>query len=213
MGCLGHCVFLVLHLFAVLFGFVFLIVTIPLHLIFAVLISKREKQKISMSGTLKALFALIIVVILVVVAVQVNSRPKQVLPSPVAPKFVAIRKVEKPVETATPPKMNQNDENLTFDGKTLRIKNLNTYAWKNIEIQLNPVLPNGEHRLFFNKNIRSVQPNAVVTVRIEEFVDKNGIRFNPKTEIYSLLVTYDDPNGDEQDITWESAKAKAAFKR
>lgn len=34
LGCLGHCVFLLLHLAAVLFGLVGLIVTVPAHLIF-----------------------------------------------------------------------------------------------------------------------------------------------------------------------------------
>lgn len=36
IGCFGHLVFLFLHLMAILFGFVWLIITIPLHLIFTV---------------------------------------------------------------------------------------------------------------------------------------------------------------------------------
>jgi predicted PurR-regulated permease PerM len=40
-GCFGHCVFLFLHFLAVLFGFVGLLLTVPLHLIFAVMVSRR----------------------------------------------------------------------------------------------------------------------------------------------------------------------------
>lgn len=41
MGCLGHLIFCVLHVLAFLFGFFGLFITIPLHLIFAVLVSRR----------------------------------------------------------------------------------------------------------------------------------------------------------------------------
>jgi len=40
-GCLGHCCFCFLHLMAILFGFFSLLLTVPLHLIFAVMVSKR----------------------------------------------------------------------------------------------------------------------------------------------------------------------------
>lgn len=36
MGCLGHSIFFFLHAMAVLFGFVFLFVTIPLHVVASV---------------------------------------------------------------------------------------------------------------------------------------------------------------------------------
>jgi len=39
---LGHLIFLVLHFAAILFGFVFLFVTVPLHLIYSV--SRRRRR-------------------------------------------------------------------------------------------------------------------------------------------------------------------------
>ena len=41
IGCLGHVIFFCLHLLAVLFGLVGLIITIPLHLIFAAIVSGK----------------------------------------------------------------------------------------------------------------------------------------------------------------------------
>ncbi len=42
LGCFGHCMFMFLHFCAVLFGLVGLILTIPLHLIFAVMVSGKR---------------------------------------------------------------------------------------------------------------------------------------------------------------------------
>ena len=39
----GHVVFIVLHIVAIVFGFVFLIITIPAHLIYAAVSGKSEK--------------------------------------------------------------------------------------------------------------------------------------------------------------------------
>jgi len=43
VGCLGHLIFICLHVLAVLFGLVGLILTIPLHLIFAAIVSGKGK--------------------------------------------------------------------------------------------------------------------------------------------------------------------------
>lgn len=43
MGCLGHIVFLILHVLAFVFFFPALFVTIPLHLIYGVMVSRKKK--------------------------------------------------------------------------------------------------------------------------------------------------------------------------
>ena len=45
MGCLGHCVFMVLHVLALLFGFVLLFVTIPAHLIYCAIRSGNKRKR------------------------------------------------------------------------------------------------------------------------------------------------------------------------
>jgi len=42
LGCFGHCFFLFLHFMAVLFGFFGLLITIPLHLIFAATLASKK---------------------------------------------------------------------------------------------------------------------------------------------------------------------------
>lgn len=39
---MGHLIFIILHIIALIFGFVFLIVTIPAHLIYAAIGSKKR---------------------------------------------------------------------------------------------------------------------------------------------------------------------------
>ncbi len=41
MNCLGHMIFMFLHLLAILFGCGLLIITVPLHLIFAAVVQNR----------------------------------------------------------------------------------------------------------------------------------------------------------------------------
>lgn len=43
MNCLGHLIFMFLHLIAIMFGFVFLIVTVPGHLLFAAVTQKQRR--------------------------------------------------------------------------------------------------------------------------------------------------------------------------
>lgn len=42
---MGHLVFIILHIISVLFGFVFLIVTIPAHLIYGAVVSGRNRDR------------------------------------------------------------------------------------------------------------------------------------------------------------------------
>jgi hypothetical protein len=41
---MGHFIFIVLHLMAIAFGFVFLFLTVPLHIIYAAVKSKKPKN-------------------------------------------------------------------------------------------------------------------------------------------------------------------------
>ena len=45
---MGHLLFIILHVIAILFGFVFLIITIPLHLIYAA-VGKKNKPDLAQS--------------------------------------------------------------------------------------------------------------------------------------------------------------------
>lgn len=42
---MGHIIFLFLHLIAFIFGFVFLLITVPLHLIYTCVRSNAKEQK------------------------------------------------------------------------------------------------------------------------------------------------------------------------
>ena len=44
MGCIGHVIFMVLHVLAFLLGFVLLFITIPAHLIFIAIMSKSKRK-------------------------------------------------------------------------------------------------------------------------------------------------------------------------
>ena len=41
---MGHVIFIILHIIAFLFGLVFLFITIPLHIIYAVIVNKDKEQ-------------------------------------------------------------------------------------------------------------------------------------------------------------------------
>lgn len=41
LGCIGHVCFVVLHVLAILFGVIGLLITVPLHLIFAAILAKK----------------------------------------------------------------------------------------------------------------------------------------------------------------------------
>lgn len=51
---MGHIIFILLHLAAIMFGFVFLFITVPLHLIYAAVKGKPKRTKIQ-KATDKAL--------------------------------------------------------------------------------------------------------------------------------------------------------------
>ncbi|MBW2602687.1 MAG: hypothetical protein JRE28_00015 [Deltaproteobacteria bacterium] len=51
---MGHIIFILLHLAAIMFGFVFLFITVPLHLIYAAVKGKPKRTKVQ-KATDKAL--------------------------------------------------------------------------------------------------------------------------------------------------------------